>query len=134
MSSAIKTFTDPHTYTHTHTHTHTERVLVVTEWCDDCIENHVRSGHYSNPVHLSKLTNQILSALEHLDNLGLVHRDLSPSNILLTPQVSRGRGRGMLNTEYAYCNSTYAQGEVKVHNYGLYHVTNHGKYVSFPIG
>ncbi len=88
-----------------------ERVLLVMEWWEDCVENHVKSGRFSDPSHLSKLANQILRALSYLSDIRLVHRDLSPAHLLLT-----------------------SQGEVKVHNYGMYHMTNHGTNVNFPIG
>ncbi|XP_064391569.1 TBC domain-containing protein kinase-like protein isoform X2 [Halichondria panicea] len=108
----LLTLQHPHLAAYLHfKKTKNERVLLVTEWCDDCLENHVKSGRYSDPAHLSRLTNQILQALSYLNDIRLVHRDLSPSRILLTPE-----------------------GEVKVHNYGMYYMTKLGKEVKFPIG
>ncbi|XP_050428311.1 TBC domain-containing protein kinase-like protein [Adelges cooleyi] len=54
---------------------------------------------------------EVLLALSYLNSNGLVHRFLTPENILLDEQDN-----------------------VKLFNYGLYYMTNNGKNISFPIG
>lgn len=58
-----------------------------------------------------KVAFQCLLGLQHMNTLGLVHRHLSPDNILI-------------NTS----------GNVQLYNFGLYYMTDSGKNVSFPIG
>ena len=55
MHTLSLTHTHLHTYTHTHTHTHTHKT------------------HNTD----------VLSALEYLHNLGIVHCDVKPPNILI---------------------------------------------------
>lgn len=75
----------------------TERMIVVSEWYDDNLENHIKSGEFVKPRPLAKLANQVLEALTYLSNHDIVHRGLSPDNILLTPQVG--------GTMVVVCNS-----------------------------
>lgn len=58
-----------------------------------------------------QLSYQILTALAHLNKYGIVHRMLSPDNIVLDEERN-----------------------VKLFNYGLYYITGSGRDVSFPIG
>ena len=58
-----------------------------------------------------KIAYQILSALDHINSHGFTCHNLDPATILLDNNYS-----------------------IKLYNYGLYYMTNNGKYVSFPIG
>lgn len=58
-----------------------------------------------------KISFQCLLGLQHMNELDLVHRHLSPDNILIQKN-----------------------GDVQLYNYGLYYMTDGGKNVSFPIG
>lgn len=58
-----------------------------------------------------KIAFQCLLGLQHMNNLGLVHRHLNPENILVNKS-----------------------GSVQLYNFGLYYMTDSGKNVSFPIG
>lgn len=69
-----------------------ERVVVVSEWHEDCLENYVMSAKYSTSSSLSRLAQQLLSALAYLEENGIVSRTLAPSNILITPEVSMHPG------------------------------------------
>lgn len=60
---------------------------------------------------ISKIAKQILLGLSYLNYKGIVHRSLSPSNILFDKEEN-----------------------VKLFNYGLYYMSNYNKCVSFPIG
>ena len=60
----------------------------MTEWYDDNVENHIKSGEFVKLRPLSKLACQVLEGLVYLSTHNMVHRALSPENILLTPQVS----------------------------------------------
>ncbi len=91
--------------------TPTECVLLVTEWWDDGVENHVKSCRYSDPAHLSKLANQILCALSYLTDIRFVHRDLSPAHLLLTSQGNMnvsgcGQCHAPNNNPNNHCRST----------------------------
>lgn len=83
-----------------------ERIVVVSE-------HHLQT---LSDVELSfddiiQLSYQILTALAHLNKYGIVHRMLSPDNIVLDEERN-----------------------VKLFNYGLYYITGSGRDVSFPIG
>lgn len=58
-----------------------------------------------------KVSFQCLLGLQHMNELDLVHRHLSPDNILIKKD-----------------------GDIQLYNYGLYYMTEGGKNVSFPIG
>eukprot|EP01137_Pigoraptor_chileana_P003838 Opistho-2@44615 len=60
---------------------------------------------------LSRLAANLLGALSYLNDNGVVHRNLSPSNILFDPV-----------------------GNIKLSDYGLCYMTNGGSEVEFPIG
>lgn len=62
-------------------------MIMVFEWYDDCLENHIKSGQFSEPRPLATLARQILSALSHLNDIGITHRALAPNNVLVTPKV-----------------------------------------------
>ncbi|XP_076656002.1 TBC domain-containing protein kinase-like protein [Halictus rubicundus] len=84
-----------------------ERIVVVTEYNGNplsCKEN-------LNTDDIMKIAFQCLLGLQHMNTLGLVHRHLSPDNILINKS-----------------------GYVQLYNYGLYYMTDCGKHVSFPIG
>lgn len=54
---------------------------------------------------------QIANGLDHIHGLGFAMQNLEPKNVLI-------------DSEY----------NVKLFNYGMYHQTNRGKCVTFPIG
>lgn len=58
-----------------------------------------------------KIFYQITLALDHLNQNSFVCHNLEPSNVLVD-----------------------GDNHVKLYNYGLFHMTNAGEYVSFPIG
>lgn len=64
-----------------------------------------------NTDDILKIAFQCLLGLQYMNNLGLVHRHLSPENILFNKS-----------------------GNVQLYNFGLYFMTDCGKNVSFPIG
>lgn len=85
----------------------TERLLIVSEYYGQ----NLTSISSASETHIIRIAYQLLSALNYLNSCGIVHRALSPDNILFTPE-----------------------GDVKLFNYGLYHMTNNGRDVEFPIG
>ncbi|XP_050497051.1 TBC domain-containing protein kinase-like protein isoform X2 [Bombus huntii] len=84
-----------------------ERVVVVAEYNGDTLNK----KENLNIDDIVQIAFQCLLGLQHMNNLGLVHRHLNPENILV-------------NTS----------GNVQLYNFGLYYMTDSGKNVSFPIG
>ncbi|XP_046747727.1 TBC domain-containing protein kinase-like protein [Diprion similis] len=84
-----------------------ERIVVVAEYSGEPLSNKNNLSLES----VKKILYQCLLGLCHINKLGLVHRHLSPDNILITKDEN-----------------------VKLYNYGLYYMTDSGKNVSFPIG
>uniref|UniRef100_A0A182SJP3 TBC domain-containing protein kinase-like protein n=1 Tax=Anopheles maculatus TaxID=74869 RepID=A0A182SJP3_9DIPT len=87
-----------------------ERTIIVQEYVG-CPLSETFIGENNKQETLLRIGYQVLSALAHLNQCGLVCRNLDPTNVM----VSRDFG-------------------VKLYNYGLYHMTCGGRYVSFPIG
>lgn len=83
-----------------------ERLMIVSEFDKSNLK--LRFNHNGNAT---KIAYQVLQALDYLNQHGIVHRMLSPDNILVSEN-----------------------GNVKLFNYGLYHMTNNGVDVEFPIG
>ncbi|XP_043267019.1 TBC domain-containing protein kinase-like protein isoform X2 [Venturia canescens] len=84
-----------------------ERTVVVAEYSGIPL-----SGRDSLPTNeIIRISYQCLLGLEHIHELGLVHRHLSPDNILISQN-----------------------GKVQLYNYGLYFMTDSGRNISFPIG
>lgn len=81
--------------------------MVVTEYSGDPLS----TRHDLSTEEIIKISFQSLLALRHMNELDLVHRHLSPDNILIKKN-----------------------GDVQLYNYGLYYMTDGGKNVSFPIG
>lgn len=65
----------------------------------------------SGSCQLLRVARQVLSGLEYMNKHGITNRNLQLENILIDDQ-----------------------GCIKLFNYGLYYMTNGGKYVTFPIG
>ncbi|KAK2493702.1 hypothetical protein MC885_006470, partial [Smutsia gigantea] len=88
-----------------------ERLVVVAEHCERSLEDLLRERR---PVSCSKvlcIAFEVLQGLQYMNKHGIVHRALSPRNILLD-----------------------RKGHVKLAKFGLYHMTAHGDDVDFPIG
>ncbi|XP_033351145.1 TBC domain-containing protein kinase-like protein isoform X3 [Bombus vosnesenskii] len=84
-----------------------ERVVVVAEYNGDTLNK----KENLNIDDIVQIAFQCLLGLQHMNNLGLVHRHLNPENILVNKS-----------------------GNVQLYNFGLYYMTDSGKNVSFPIG
>ncbi|XP_020294246.1 TBC domain-containing protein kinase-like protein [Pseudomyrmex gracilis] len=84
-----------------------ERIVVVSEYSGDPLS----TKHDLNTEEIIRISFQCLLALQHMNELDLVHRHLSPDNILIKKN-----------------------GDIQLYNYGLYYMTDGGKNVSFPIG
>ncbi|XP_025777969.1 TBC domain-containing protein kinase-like protein [Puma concolor] len=88
-----------------------ERLVVVAEHCERSLEDLLRER---KPMSYSKvlcIAFEVLQGLQYMNKHGIVHRALSPHNILLD-----------------------RKGHVKLAKFGLYHMTAHGDDVDFPIG
>ncbi|KAL7287733.1 hypothetical protein TKK_0018118 [Trichogramma kaykai] len=84
-----------------------ERTIVVAEYCGKPLA----SLENLSVDKVIRIAYQCLVGLKYMNKFGLVHSHLSPENILIDKN-----------------------GTVKLFNFGLYYMTDHGKNVSFPIG
>ncbi|XP_076117916.1 TBC domain-containing protein kinase-like protein [Mytilus galloprovincialis] len=88
-----------------------ERLIVVSEYYKDNLLKIGKTGKYGSVEELLTLAYEVLEGLVYLNRKSITHRNLSKSNILFD-----------------------TKGNVKLSEYGLYHVTEYGANVSFPIG
>ena len=88
-----------------------ERLIVVLEYYRENLQKIAKTGKYSNVEDLLTLAYEILEGLAYLNKKSITHRNLSKSNVLFD-----------------------IKGKVKLSEYGLYHITEYGANVSFPIG
>ncbi|XP_023017738.2 TBC domain-containing protein kinase-like protein [Leptinotarsa decemlineata] len=85
-----------------------ERTIVVSQYCGTPLSKLIEKGDFAlNDI--KKIAYQLLQGLKELHERNIVHRNLSTENIL------------------------YQGDTIKLFNYGLYHLTDNGKLVSFPI-
>ncbi|XP_055533546.1 TBC domain-containing protein kinase-like protein [Wyeomyia smithii] len=87
-----------------------ERTIIVQEYAGSPLTETFIGENYKHEM-VMRIAFQVLRALSHLNGKGLLCRNLEPSNILVNRDFS-----------------------VKLYNYGMYHMTDGGKYTSFPIG
>uniref|UniRef100_A0A8C8RNL7 TBC domain-containing protein kinase-like protein n=1 Tax=Pelusios castaneus TaxID=367368 RepID=A0A8C8RNL7_9SAUR len=88
-----------------------ERLVVAAEHCEKSLEDLLRDR---KPVSFSRIVHiafEVLQGLQYMNKHGMVHRALSPHNILMDQE-----------------------GHIKLAKFGLYHMTAHGVDVDFPIG
>lgn len=88
-------------------HIFLERIVVVAEYSG--VPLTIKQNLTTQEI--VKISFQCLLGLQHMNELDLVHRHLSPDNILIQKN-----------------------NDVQLYNYGLYYMTDGGKNVSFPIG
>lgn len=88
----------------------TERIVIVSEYSGRPL-NECGSALVREDANVKKIFYQITLALDHLNQKSFVCHNLEPSNVLVDSDTN-----------------------VKLFNYGLFHMTNAGEYVSFPIG
>ncbi|XP_043969124.1 TBC domain-containing protein kinase-like protein isoform X1 [Gambusia affinis] len=87
-----------------------ERLIVVAEHYSRNVGD-FRQEETASPEKVLQVAYEVLEGLDFMNKHGLVHRALSPNNILLD-----------------------CKGNVKLAKFGLYHMTDHGGDVDFPIG
>ncbi|KAF5294637.1 hypothetical protein FQA39_LY02769 [Lamprigera yunnana] len=86
-----------------------ERTVVVSQYCGEPLSNFLNKSLFS--LHdIKRIAYQIFLGLNEIHSKKLVHRCLSSDNILLQENKN-----------------------IKLFNYGLYHMTDNGKLVNFPI-
>ncbi|XP_022084474.1 TBC domain-containing protein kinase-like protein [Acanthaster planci] len=88
-----------------------ERVMVVCEHYRSNVQLEAEKGTFKNWSNVIQLIYEVLEGLAYLNSHGLVHRALSPANLLLD-----------------------TEGHAKLANHGLYYMTEYAACVSFPIG
>uniref|UniRef100_A0AAY4B459 TBC domain-containing protein kinase-like protein n=1 Tax=Denticeps clupeoides TaxID=299321 RepID=A0AAY4B459_9TELE len=88
-----------------------ERLVVVAEHYESSLKDFRKPSKPFSPEKVMQIAYQILEGLEFLNKHRMVHRALCPHNVLLDSQAA-----------------------VKLAKFGLYHMTDHGADVDFPIG
>nr|XP_004663058.2 TBC domain-containing protein kinase-like protein [Jaculus jaculus] len=88
-----------------------ERLVVVAEHCEKSLEDLLRERKPTSCSKVLCIAFEVLQGLQYMNKHGIVHRALSPHNILLD-----------------------RKGHIKLAKFGLYHMTAHGDDVDFPIG
>uniref|UniRef100_A0A673FNI1 TBC domain-containing protein kinase-like protein n=1 Tax=Sinocyclocheilus rhinocerous TaxID=307959 RepID=A0A673FNI1_9TELE len=83
-----------------------ERLVIVAEHYEKSLKDFLKQGKA-----VLQVAYEVLEGLEFMNKHGMVHRALSPNNVLLD-----------------------CVGKVKLAKFGLYHMTDHGADVDFPIG
>uniref|UniRef100_A0A8C6NIW3 TBC1 domain containing kinase n=1 Tax=Nothobranchius furzeri TaxID=105023 RepID=A0A8C6NIW3_NOTFU len=87
-----------------------ERLIVVAEHYASNLGD-FKQGQTASPEKVLQIAYEVLEGLEFMNKQGLVHRALSTQNVLLD-----------------------CKGNVNLAKFGLYHMTDHGADVDFPIG
>ncbi|XP_048702621.1 TBC domain-containing protein kinase-like protein isoform X4 [Caretta caretta] len=88
-----------------------ERLVVTAEHCEKSLEDLLRDRKPVSFSRILRIAFEVLQGLQYMNKHGMVHRALSPHNILLD-----------------------REGHIKLAKFGLYHMTAHGVDVDFPIG
>ncbi|XP_056422015.1 TBC domain-containing protein kinase-like protein [Hyla sarda] len=88
-----------------------ERLVVVAEHYEKSLEDLLQGRKPVSPLKILHIAFEALQGLEYLNCHRIVHRALSPHNILLD-----------------------GEGHIKMAKFGLYYITDHGADVDFPIG
>ncbi|XP_026524440.1 TBC domain-containing protein kinase-like protein isoform X1 [Notechis scutatus] len=88
-----------------------ERLVVVAEHCRNSLEDLLQDRKPVSPFRTLSIAFEVLQGLQYLNEHGIVHRALSPHNILMD-----------------------GEGHTKLSKFGLYHMTAYGADVDFPIG
>uniref|UniRef100_A0A671WZQ6 TBC domain-containing protein kinase-like protein n=1 Tax=Sparus aurata TaxID=8175 RepID=A0A671WZQ6_SPAAU len=88
-----------------------ERLIVVAEHYESSLSHFQKQGKTASPEKVLQIAYEVLEGLEFMNKHGMVHRALSAHNVLMD-----------------------CKGNVKLAKFGLYHMTDHGADVDFPIG
>ncbi|XP_066534977.1 TBC domain-containing protein kinase-like protein [Hoplias malabaricus] len=88
-----------------------ERLVVVAEHYERSLKDLLKQDTTVSSGRVLQIAYEVLEGLAFMNRHGLVHRALSPHNVLLD-----------------------CKGKVKLAKFGLYHMTDHGADVDFPIG
>ncbi|XP_017575985.1 TBC domain-containing protein kinase-like protein isoform X1 [Pygocentrus nattereri] len=88
-----------------------ERLVVVAEHYEHNLKDLFKQDKPVSSEKVLQIAYEMLEGLAFMNKHGLVHRALSPHNVLLD-----------------------CKGKVKLAKFGLYHMTDHGADVDFPIG
>uniref|UniRef100_A0A3Q0STP3 TBC domain-containing protein kinase-like protein n=1 Tax=Amphilophus citrinellus TaxID=61819 RepID=A0A3Q0STP3_AMPCI len=88
-----------------------ERLIVVAEHYKKSLSDFQKPENTPSPEKVLQIAYETLEGLEFMNKHGLVHRALSPHNVLMD-----------------------CKGKVKLAKFGIYHMTDHGADVDFPIG
>ncbi|XP_077575357.1 TBC domain-containing protein kinase-like protein [Stigmatopora nigra] len=88
-----------------------ERLIVVAEHYEKSLSDFQRLGQKVSPERVLEIAYEVVEGLAFMNKHGMVHRALNLNNVLLD-----------------------CKGNVKLAKFGLYHMTDHGADVDFPIG
>lgn len=88
-----------------------ERLIVAEEYYPENLQLALKNGKKFSYTDIKRVAFEVVQGLSFLNAQGIVHRNLSPGNIVFTPK-----------------------GQVKLSRSCLYHMTGSGARVAFPIG
>ncbi|XP_034043871.1 TBC domain-containing protein kinase-like protein [Thalassophryne amazonica] len=88
-----------------------ERLIVVAEHYESSLNDFQKHGKTVSSETVLQIAYEVLEGLDFMNKHGMVHRALSVHNVLMD-----------------------CKGNVKLAKFGLYHMTDHGADVDFPIG
>ncbi|KAI4833478.1 hypothetical protein KUCAC02_016376 [Chaenocephalus aceratus] len=88
-----------------------ERLIVVAEHFESSLSDFQKQGKKASSEKVLQVAYELLEGLDFMNKHGMVHRALSAHNVLMD-----------------------CKGNVKLAKFGLYHMTDHGADVDFPIG
>ncbi|XP_071396313.1 TBC domain-containing protein kinase-like protein [Centroberyx affinis] len=88
-----------------------ERLVVVAEHYESGLSDFQKQGKTASPEKVLQIAYEVLEGLDFMNKHGMVHRALGAHNVLMD-----------------------CKGNVKLAKFGLYHMTDHGADVDFPIG
>ncbi|KAK3554124.1 hypothetical protein QTP70_019221, partial [Hemibagrus guttatus] len=111
-----------------------ERLVVVAEHYERSLKDLLKQDKTISSEQLLQIAYEVLEGLAFINTHGLVHRTLSPHNVLLDCKLGHTRDEEREDEYREELTEKKQKGKVKLAKFGLYYMTDHGADVDFPIG